>query len=106
MGCYSHWVNVVSRDEIRRIMLELIMTDEESRPWVNKVRELIEAINELRSGYPQYLRPRSLRSLYCIRYVPEAIEEARRSGIWVLTWREELTPFIAFTTEVSSLCHA
>ena len=73
---------------------------------LNKVRELIGAINELRSRYPQYLRPRVIKVLYCMRYVPKTIEETRRNGIWVLTWREELTPFIAFTTEVSSLCHA
>ena len=54
---------------------------------INKVRELIGAINELRSRCPQYLRPRVIKVLYCMRYVPEAIEDARRNGIWVLTWR-------------------
>ncbi|GAB6945544.1 hypothetical protein [Vulcanisaeta sp. JCM 14467] len=61
---------------------------------VNKVRELIKAIDELRSRYPQYLRPRVIKVLYCMRYVPEAIDEARKNGVWVLTWREELTPLV------------
>lgn len=58
---------------------------------VGKVGELMGVINELRSRYPQYLRPRVVKVLYCMRYVPEAVEEARKNGIWVLTWREELT---------------
>lgn len=29
-----------------------------------------------------------------MRYVPEAIDEARKNGVWVLTWREELTPLV------------
>ena len=40
---------------------------------VGKVRELMEAIDKLRSRYPQYLRPRVIKVLYCMRYVPEAI---------------------------------
>ncbi len=65
---------------------------------VSKVEELMGAINELRSRYPQYLRPRVVKVLYCMRYVPEAIEEARKNGVWVFTWREELTPFLVSST--------
>ncbi|GAB6947877.1 hypothetical protein JCM16161A_20070 [Vulcanisaeta sp. JCM 16161] len=59
---------------------------------VGKVEELLKAIEMLRSRYPQYLRPRIVKVLYCMRYVPETIEEARRGNVWALTWREELTP--------------
>ncbi|GAB6947834.1 hypothetical protein JCM16161A_19640 [Vulcanisaeta sp. JCM 16161] len=64
---------------------------------VGKVEELLKAIEMLRSRYPQYLRPRIVKVLYCMRYVPETIEEARRGNVWALTWREELTPLSELT---------
>ncbi|WP_054843849.1 hypothetical protein [Vulcanisaeta souniana] len=55
---------------------------------VGKVEELIRTIDELRSRYSQYLRPRIIKVLHCMRYIPpKAIEEARRSNVWILTWR-------------------
>lgn len=65
---------------------------------IGRIEELIKVVNELRNKSPQYLRPRVIKVLYCMRYVPEAIEEAKKNNIWVLTWREELTPFTVSTT--------
>ena len=46
---YSHWANVVSRDEIRRIVLELIRTDEEFRLAIAGALGLDTILNELRA---------------------------------------------------------
>lgn len=58
---------------------------------IGKIREFIQKFTELKMKYPQYLRNRILKIIYCMRYTQQAIEEANKYNIWVLTWREELT---------------
>ncbi|ADY01549.1 hypothetical protein VMUT_1344 [Vulcanisaeta moutnovskia 768-28] len=46
---FNNWVNVVSRDEVRRIVLELIRTDEEFRLAIAGALGLEAILNELRA---------------------------------------------------------
>ncbi len=85
---FNNWVNVVSRDEVRRIVLELIRTDEEFRLAIAGALGLEAILNELRALRQDF-------NAMLNRVV--SIEEARRECVWVLTWREELTPFLVLT---------
>jgi len=55
------------------------------------VRELDEKVKLLSFKYPSYLRPKIIKVIYTIIATPEAVKEARKRGIWVLTWRKDLT---------------
>ena len=55
------------------------------------VRELDEKVKLLSLKYPSYLRPKIIKVIYTIIATPEAVKEARKRGIWVLTWRKDLT---------------
>ncbi len=59
-----------------------------------KIHELMSKVSELKRRYPEYLRSRILKVIYCMRYIPQVIEESKRYNIWILTWNQELTPMI------------
>jgi regulator of replication initiation timing len=58
---------------------------------VDEVDEKVELIRRLR---PSLVKPRLIKVAYTIVALDEAVEEAKRRGIWVLTWKDELSPLI------------
>lgn len=57
-----------------------------------KVKELEEKVMILREKYPKLLRPKLIKVLYITRATDEAIDWAKKRGIWVLTASKELVP--------------
>ena len=56
------------------------------------VEELDEKVELLRRARPDLLRPRVLKVIYTITATPEALEEARGRGVWVLRIDRDLVP--------------
>ncbi|PSN92282.1 hypothetical protein B9Q08_01545 [Candidatus Marsarchaeota G2 archaeon ECH_B_SAG-M15] len=61
------------------------------------VIELDEKVEYIMRKKPELLKPRYVKVIYTIVALGEAIEEAKQRGIWVLTWKEELTPITVHT---------
>jgi len=62
------------------------------RLGVNLVEKLEGKVRDLQRLYPEYLRDKTVKVIYTLVATPQALELARKRGIWVLTWREDLTP--------------
>jgi len=56
------------------------------------VEKLEGKVRDLQRLYPEYLRDKTVKVIYTLVATPQALELARKRGIWVLTWREDLTP--------------
>jgi hypothetical protein len=63
-----------------------------TRTGVRIVNSLNEKILELTEKYPEYLRPRLLKTIYTLWATDEAIEKAREENIWMISGLAELTP--------------
>ncbi|HLI45671.1 MAG TPA: hypothetical protein VKU94_00580 [Geobacterales bacterium] len=48
-------------------------------------------IKRLQRKYPSYLREKIVKIVYAIQAMPDAVEEARKRGIWLVTAKGELT---------------
>ncbi|MEM2634439.1 MAG: hypothetical protein QW372_03100 [Nitrososphaerales archaeon] len=62
------------------------------RAGIRIVTSLNEKVNLLIKKYPELVRPKMIKILYTMWITEEALEEAKRSGIWVLKAMKELTP--------------
>ncbi|MEM0053774.1 MAG: hypothetical protein QXL89_06285 [Nitrososphaeria archaeon] len=56
------------------------------------VNELEEKIQQIKKSKPELLKPKMIKLIYTIMATQEAIEKAKEYGIWVLNWKEDLTP--------------
>ncbi|MEM4318156.1 MAG: hypothetical protein QW776_03205, partial [Candidatus Nitrosocaldus sp.] len=60
----------------------------------NTIEEVDKEIEELCSKYPSYLRRKVIKAIYAMQVAEEAVKEAERRGIWVVTASKDLTPLI------------
>ena len=58
------------------------------------VKELQEKIEFIERNRPDLLRKRVIKVIYTDYAVPEAIEAAKESGIWLIKWDRDLTSLI------------
>ncbi len=58
------------------------------------IEEVDKDIERLCSKYPSYIRGKMIKVVYSIYVTPEAVEEARRRGIWLVTATKDLTPLM------------
>ncbi len=56
---------------------------------VDELEEKARIIKELR---PELVRPKLIKVIYTIVATESAIELARKYGIWILNWKEDLSP--------------
>ncbi|MEM3653087.1 MAG: hypothetical protein QXL21_08185 [Nitrososphaerales archaeon] len=68
-----------------------------TRAGVRIVAELNEKTKELIEKHPQLTRAKVIKTLYTMWVTEEAVEEAKKSGVWVLKATKELTPPILET---------
>jgi hypothetical protein len=62
------------------------------RLGVGLVRELLDKVELLKRRRPDLLRRRLVKVIFTDYALPEAIELAERSNVWVLRWDRDLTP--------------
>ena len=63
-----------------------------TRAGTRIVVELDEKAKELMEKHPELTRPKMIKVLYTMWITEEAVEEAKKRGIWVLKATKELTP--------------
>jgi len=56
------------------------------------VKELLEKVEALKQRRPDLLRRRLLKVIYTSVAIPQALQVAQESGVWVLKWDRDLTP--------------
>jgi hypothetical protein len=69
-----------------------------TRLGVKLIEEVDEKVNLIKRLRPELVRKRLIKAVYTIVPLKDAIEEAKNKGVWVLTWKEELTPLIVRPT--------
>ncbi|MEM4318055.1 MAG: hypothetical protein QXO37_08210, partial [Candidatus Nitrosocaldaceae archaeon] len=55
------------------------------------IEEVDKKIEEFSAKYPSYLRKKVIKVVYPIRITQEAVKEAERRGIWIVTFTKDLT---------------
>jgi len=68
-----------------------------TRLGVRLVDEIDEKVDLVRRLRPNLVKPNLIKVAYTIVALDEAIEEAKRKGVWVLTWKDELSPLVVHT---------
>ncbi len=71
-----------------------IIGEVKTRATPNTIEEVDKEIEELCSKYPSYLRRKVIKAIYAMQVAEEAVKEAERRGIWVVTASRDLTPLI------------
>ena len=69
-----------------------IVGEASTRAGARVVKSVDEKLDLIKRKYPEYLRDRVLKVVYTMWATEDAIEEAKKRGIWLLKALEELTP--------------
>ena len=56
------------------------------------IDELNQKVELIKRSRPDLVRPKLIKAVYTIISVGDAAKKAEEQNIWVLTWKEELTP--------------
>ncbi|MEM4323665.1 MAG: hypothetical protein QXO37_07390 [Candidatus Nitrosocaldaceae archaeon] len=68
-----------------------IVGEAKTRAVRKAILQVEKDIARLCKKYPSYTRGKVIKVVYAIRAMPDAVEEARSRGIWLVTARGELT---------------
>lgn len=68
-----------------------IIGEVKTRTTPKIVEEVDKDIEALRNKYPQYLRKKIIKVIYAMQVLPEAIKEAEKKKIWLVTAIKNLT---------------
>ncbi|MDW8274762.1 MAG: hypothetical protein RMJ59_00065 [Candidatus Nitrosocaldus sp.] len=68
-----------------------IVGEAKTRAARKAIMQVERSISRLCKKHPQYVRGRVVKVVYAIQAMPEAIEEARKRNIWLVTAKGELT---------------
>ncbi len=87
--------NLVLRD----VEIDIYATDTnvcligEAKTRVNKkvIDKVDKDIERLCRKYPKYLRDKVVKVVYGMQVLPDAVEEAKKRGIWLVTANKEFT---------------
>jgi len=69
-----------------------IVGEVSTRVGVRMVESIDEKLTKLKDRYPELLKGRIIKVIYTMWATEDAVEEARRRGIWLLKALEDLTP--------------
>jgi hypothetical protein len=75
-----------------------VIVETATKLGVKLIEEVDEKVNLIKRLRPELVRKRLIKAVYTIVPLKDAIEEAKNKGVWVLTWKEELTPLIVHPT--------
>jgi len=62
-----------------------------TRVSANLIEDVDKDIEKLCRKYPEYLRDKVIKVVYGMQVLPNAVDEAKRRGIWLVTANKELT---------------
>jgi hypothetical protein len=63
-----------------------------TRLEVGLVTELNEKASTIRRLKPELVKPCHIKAVHTLVPLNDAVEEAKRHDVWVLAWKEELSP--------------
>jgi hypothetical protein len=69
-----------------------VVGEASTRAGSRVIRKLDEDVTRLRLNHPEYLRRKVVKVLYTMYATPDAVQEAREGGVWLLKATEDLTP--------------
>ena len=78
-----------------------VVVEAATRLGVKLVTEVDEKVDLIRQHRPDLVGKRLIKAVYTVVPLQDAVEEAKNKGVWVLTWREELTPLVVHSTDPS-----
>ncbi|GBC72613.1 hypothetical protein HRbin04_00003 [archaeon HR04] len=92
----------ISRLELPDIEIDIYGIDTEycivgevkTRASPKVIEEVDKDIEMLCSKYPSYLRKRIIKAIYAMQVTPDAVKEAEKRKIWVVTATKDLTPLV------------
>jgi len=58
------------------------------------IDELEEKVEVIKAKKPEFIRPKLIKIIYGLVVMPDALEEAKKKGIWVFSVTKEFTPLI------------
>ncbi len=73
-----------------------IIGEVKTRATPNTIEEVDKDIEKLCNKYPSYVRRKVIKAIYAMQVAEEAVKEAERRGIWVVTASKDLTPLMAY----------
>jgi hypothetical protein len=56
-----------------------------------EVNEVDKDIEKLCRDHPNYLKDKVIKVIYGMQVLPDAVDEARKRGIWLVTANKEVT---------------
>jgi len=80
-----------------------VIVEAATRLGVKLVNEVNRKADIIRHRKPELVKQRFIKAVYTLVPLNDAVEEAKKQGVWVLTWKEELTPLVIHTTNTSNL---
>ncbi|MCS7141689.1 MAG: hypothetical protein NZ888_05845 [Candidatus Nitrosocaldus sp.] len=71
-----------------------VVGEVKTRASPSTIEEVDKDIEALCARYPQYVRKKVIKVVYAMQVANEAVREAERRGIWVVTASRDLTPLV------------
>jgi chromosome segregation ATPase len=68
-----------------------LIGEAKTRVGVNVVEKVDKDIEKLCRKYPNYLKDKVIKVIYGMQVLPDAVDEARKRGIWLVTANKEIT---------------
>jgi len=71
-----------------------LIGEAKTRVGVNVVEKVDKDIEKLCRKYPNYLKDKVIKVIYGMQVLPDAVDEARKRGIWLVTANKEITELV------------
>jgi hypothetical protein len=68
-----------------------LIGEAKTRVGVNVVEKVDKDIEKLCRRYPEYLKDKIIKVIYGMQVLPDAVDEARKRGIWLVTANKGIT---------------
>jgi chromosome segregation ATPase len=68
-----------------------LIGEAKTRVGVNVVEKVDKDIEKLCRDHPEYLKDKVIKVIYGMQVLPDAVDEARKRGIWLVTANKEIT---------------
>ena len=71
-----------------------VIGEAKTRVSANLIEEVDKDIEKLCKKYPNYLKDKVIKVVYGMQVLPNAVDEARKRGIWLITANKEYTELV------------